>query len=55
VLVKGEEDLAALVVMMYAPNGTLIVYGQPDEGAVLVEENEDVRNSAVRSYESMEE
>ncbi len=54
-LVKGEEDLAALVVMMYAPNGALIVYGQPDEGAVLVEENEEVRNRAVRSYESMEE
>jgi uncharacterized protein (UPF0218 family) len=55
ILVKGEEDLAALVVMMYAPNGSLIVYGQPDEGAVLVEENEEVRNRAVRSFESMEE
>ncbi len=55
ILVKGEEDLAALVVMMYAPSGSFIVYGQPDEGAVLVEENEEVRNRAVRSYESMEE
>jgi hypothetical protein len=55
VFVKGEEDLAALVVMMYAPNGSLIVYGQPDEGAVLVEENEEVRERAVRSFESMEE
>lgn len=55
VLVRGEEDLAALVVMMYAPNGSLIVYGQPDEGAVLVEENEEVRERAVRSFESMEE
>lgn len=55
ILVKGEEDLAALVVMMYAPNGSLIVYGQPDEGAVLVEENEEVRDRAVRSFESMEE
>jgi uncharacterized protein (UPF0218 family) len=55
ILVKGEEDLAALVVMMYAPNGSLIVYGQPDEGAVLVTENEEVRDRAVRSFESMEE
>lgn len=55
ILVKGEEDLAALVVMMYAPNGALIVYGQPDEGAVLVEESEDIRNRAVRIFESMEE
>jgi hypothetical protein len=55
ILVKGEEDLAALVVMMYAPDGAFIVYGQPDEGAVLVEENEEVRNRAVRVFESMEE
>jgi uncharacterized protein (UPF0218 family) len=55
VLVKGEEDLAALVVMMYAPDGSFVVYGQPDEGAVLVEENDEVRNRAVRSFESMEE
>jgi len=55
ILVKGEEDLAALVVMMYAPDGALVVYGQPDEGAVLVEMNEDIRNKAVRSFESMEE
>jgi len=55
ILVKGEEDLAALVVMMYAPNGTLLVYGQPDEGAVLVEMDENVRCRAVRAFESMEE
>ncbi|MEM3555582.1 MAG: DUF359 domain-containing protein [Candidatus Micrarchaeia archaeon] len=54
-LVKGEEDLAALVVMMYAPNGAVVVYGQPDEGAVLVEMNDEVRERAVRAYESMEE
>ena len=55
ILVKGEEDLAALVVMMYAPDGALVVYGQPDEGAVLVEMNSEVRERAVRSFESMEE
>jgi hypothetical protein len=55
ILVRGEEDLAALVVMMYAPNGAVVVYGQPDEGAVLVEMNDAVRNRAVRSFESMEE
>jgi hypothetical protein len=55
ILVKGEEDLAALVVMIYAPDGALVVYGQPDEGAVLVDMNEEVRDRAVRSYESMEE
>jgi uncharacterized protein (UPF0218 family) len=55
ILVKGEEDLAALVVMIYAPDGSLVVYGQPDEGAVLVEENAEVREMAVVFFESMEE
>jgi len=55
ILVKGEEDLAALVVMMYAPDGALVVYGQPDEGAVLVKMNGEVRERAVRAFESMEE
>jgi hypothetical protein len=54
-LVRGEEDLAALVVMIYAPNGSVVVYGQPDEGAVLVEMNDEVRDRALRVYESMEE
>ncbi|MCX6776254.1 MAG: DUF359 domain-containing protein [Candidatus Micrarchaeota archaeon] len=55
ILVKGEEDLAALVAMMYAPDGALIVYGQPDEGAVLVKMDEEARDRAVRAFESMEE
>lgn len=54
-LVRGEEDLAALVVMMYAPEGAVVVYGQPDEGAVLVEMSEEVRDRAIRAFESMEE
>jgi len=55
ILVKGEEDLAALVVMMYAPDGALVVYGQPDEGAVLVKMDGEARDRAVRIFESMEE
>jgi len=35
VLVAGEDDLSALLVMARAKGGTL-VYGQPGEGAVLV-------------------
>jgi uncharacterized protein (UPF0218 family) len=55
ILVKGEEDLAALVAMMYAPDGALVVYGQPDEGAVLVKMDGEMRDRAVRVFESMEE
>ena len=35
VLVVGEDDLSSLLVMAHAGQGTL-VYGQPDEGAVVV-------------------
>lgn len=35
VLVVGEDDLSALLVMAHATKGTLI-YGQPNEGAVVV-------------------
>ncbi|WP_458208329.1 GTP-dependent dephospho-CoA kinase family protein [Haladaptatus sp. NG-SE-30] len=35
-LVDGEEDLAALPAVLAAPEGASIVYGQPDEGMVLV-------------------
>lgn len=37
IIVEGEEDLAALPAVITAPNGSVVVYGQPKEGVVLVE------------------
>ncbi|ELZ34046.1 hypothetical protein C474_03775 [Halogeometricum pallidum JCM 14848] len=37
VVVDGEEDLATLPAVLSAPVGASVVYGQPDEGMVLVE------------------
>jgi uncharacterized protein (UPF0218 family) len=34
--VNGEEDLAAIPAVLYAPHGSLVLYGQPDEGVVLI-------------------
>ena len=39
VLVEGEEDLLALVAVLCAPEGAVVLYGQPGEGVVLVEVN----------------
>mgnify|MGYP000064708268 CR=1 FL=1 len=39
VLVEGEEDLLALVAILCAPEGAVVLYGQPGEGVVLVEVN----------------
>jgi len=40
VVVDGEEDLLALVVVLCAPRNSLVVYGQPDEGMVVVDVTE---------------
>lgn len=36
IVVDGEEDLATLPAILYAPLGSVVVYGQPNEGSVLV-------------------
>lgn len=48
ILVEGEEDLVALPAICLVPIDGSVVYGQPDEGMVLVRVNEEVR-SRVRS------
>lgn len=41
--VDGEEDLLGLAVMVEAPLGTLMLYGQPREGVVVVQIDEEAR------------
>lgn len=36
IVVDGEEDLAAIPVIALSPVGTAVMYGQPDEGCVLI-------------------
>jgi len=36
VIVEGEEDLLAIVAVALAPLGSLVAYGQPDRGIVIV-------------------
>jgi len=36
VFVDGEEDLLTLVAVLSAPKGSIVVYGQPREGIVVV-------------------
>lgn len=36
VVVDGEEDLATVPAVVLAPKGTAVVYGQPEEGMVLI-------------------
>ena len=43
IVVDGEEDLASLPAVLAVPAGGSVVYGQPDEGMVLVLVDEGVR------------
>lgn len=36
IIVDGEEDLLTLVAVLYAPENSLVVYGQPYKGIVMV-------------------
>ena len=44
ITVMGEEDLLVLPVCIYAPDNSIVLYGQPNEGLVLVEINTEIRN-----------
>ena len=43
IIVDGEEDLATLPAVLSAPLGSVVVYGQPDEGIVIIEVTEPKR------------
>ena len=44
--VTGEEDLATVPALVAAPEGASVVYGQPDEGMVLVDVTAESREEA---------
>ena len=48
VLVDGEEDLLTLIAVLFAPEKSLIVYGQPHEGMVVVEANPEKKAEAAK-------
>ena len=52
--VDGEEDLAALPVVLMLPENASVVYGQPDEGMVLVTPDSAVRDRVRSILERMD-
>ena len=44
--VNGEEDLLVLPVCIHAPENSVILYGQPNKGLVLVQITPEIRNKA---------
>lgn len=53
IVVKGEEDLLVLPAALHAPENSIIMYGQPNEGLVIVIVTEEIRNKASKIMNSM--
>jgi uncharacterized protein (UPF0218 family) len=46
IFVYGEEDMLALPLFVLAPDGSVVIYGQPLKGMVIVKINKDIRQKA---------
>jgi hypothetical protein len=53
-VVEGEEDLLTLVAVVEAPENSLVVYGQPREGLVVVKVDEKIKKRVKEIVDSME-
>jgi len=54
VVIKGEEDLLVIPAVIKAPINTLICYGQPDEGVVLIRVTESVKDKFQKILSQMQ-
>ena len=46
IFVDGEEDLAVIPLVLAAPDGTIVLYGQPHKGVVLRKVNAEAKSAA---------
>ncbi len=52
--VNGEEDLLVLPACVHAPENTVVLYGQPNEGLVIVDVTAEIRNKVQTLLDLME-
>lgn len=52
--VNGEEDLLVLPVCIHAPDNAIVMYGQPNEGLVIVKVTPEIRNKTQSLLDLME-
>jgi uncharacterized protein (UPF0218 family) len=55
ILVDGEEDLLTLIVVLYAPENALVVYGQPNEGVVVVKVTPNKKDEAKKIWKMIKQ
>jgi hypothetical protein len=54
ITVNGEEDLLVIPVCIYAPENSVVMYGQPNEGLVIVKITPEIRNKTQTLLDSMD-
>lgn len=52
--IDGEEDLLAIPATLLAPNGSIILYGQPDQGVVVIYVSKDTKQRFQDIIKAME-
>jgi len=53
ILVDGEEDLLVIPVCIYAPENAVVMYGQPNEGLVIVTVTPEIRAKVQKILDTM--
>ena len=53
IIVDGEEDLLTLIAVLYAPESSLVIYGQPHEGIVVVKVTSEKKAEARELLQAM--
>jgi len=54
IVVNGEEDLLVIPVCVYAPENSIVLYGQPHKGLVIVKVTPEIRNKTQGLLDLME-
>ena len=53
ILVNGEEDLLVIPVCIFAPENSIVLYGQPNEGLVIIQITQEIRNKTQNLLDRM--
>jgi|GEM_PF-261237 len=54
IIIDGEEDLAALPCILYAQEDSLVIYGMPDEGMVMVKVDKKIKEKVRKIMRKMQ-
>ena len=53
IVVDGEEDLLTLIVVLFAPEKSLVIYGQPKEGFVAIKVSDEKKSETKKILKDM--